>query len=357
MRKLRVAIIGQGRSGRNIHAEYFRLPQETVDVVAVVDPLTVRTERSREDFGCDVYGDYRELFSRDDIDLIVNATYSYMHIPVTMEFLERGFNVVTEKPAAIKADDFEKAMALAKKKGVKLAVFQNSRFAAYYQKVKSIVDSGVLGRIVEVNISFSGFARRWDWQTLQSFGGGNLYNTGPHPVDQALRFIDVPTDEMPTVFCKMDRANTFGDAEDYVKIILTAPDRPLVEVNVSSCDAYSDYTYKIQGTRGGLKGTLNQINWRYFALDEAKPQKLSRESLASPDGLPAYCSETLPWQEESWTGDAASPFTVAVGRFYRNVQAHLLEDAPLAVPNEQVLQQIRVIEECHRQNPLSRLDD
>ena len=210
---------------------------------------------------------------------------------------------------------------------------------------------------MEVNISFSGFARRWDWQTLQSFGGGNLYNTGPHPVDQALRFIDVPTDEMPTVFCKMDRANTFGDAEDYVKIILTAPDRPLVEVNVSSCDAYSDYTYKIQGTRGGLKGTLNQINWRYFALDEAKPQKLSRESLASPDGLPAYCSETLPWQEESWTGDAASPFTVAVGRFYRNVQAHLLEDAPLAVPNEQVLQQIRVIEECHRQNPLSRLDD
>ena len=101
----------------------FRLPQKTVDVVAVVDPLTVHGA-FREDFGCGVYGDYRELFSRDDIDLIVNATYSYMHIPVTMEFLERGFNVVTEKPAAIKADDFEKAMAWQKKKGVKLAVFR-----------------------------------------------------------------------------------------------------------------------------------------------------------------------------------------------------------------------------------------
>ena len=48
----------------------------------------------------------------------------------------------------------------------------------------------MLGRIVQVSLSFSGFARRWDWQTLQEYKGGNLLNTGPHPMDQAMRLLD-----------------------------------------------------------------------------------------------------------------------------------------------------------------------
>ena len=38
----------------------------------------------------------------------------------------------------------------------------------------------------EFAANWSGFGRRWDWQTLQSECGGNLFNTGPHPVDQAV---------------------------------------------------------------------------------------------------------------------------------------------------------------------------
>ena len=70
MKKLNVAIIGQGRSGRDIHGAFFKSEyNEKFNVIAVVDALEERRIRAKEEWGCDVYADYRELFGRTDIDL------------------------------------------------------------------------------------------------------------------------------------------------------------------------------------------------------------------------------------------------------------------------------------------------
>ena len=54
MKKLRVAIIGQGRSGRDIHGNYFLQPENNIiEVVAVVDAIEDRRERAKKDFGCE----------------------------------------------------------------------------------------------------------------------------------------------------------------------------------------------------------------------------------------------------------------------------------------------------------------
>ena len=61
MKKLRVAIIGQGRSGRDIHGAFFRSEHnDKYEVVAVVDELDFRRERAKQEFGCDVYADHRD---------------------------------------------------------------------------------------------------------------------------------------------------------------------------------------------------------------------------------------------------------------------------------------------------------
>ena len=77
MEKMRVAIIGQGRSGRNIHGAYFKsASNDNCTVVAVVEKDEFRRKRAAEEYGCDVYTDYNELFGRTDIDLVVNASFS-----------------------------------------------------------------------------------------------------------------------------------------------------------------------------------------------------------------------------------------------------------------------------------------
>lgn len=353
MKKLQVAILGQGRSGLDIHCAYLATDPARFRIAAVVDALEDRREKARRLFGCDAHACYTELFGRTDIDLVVNALPSHLHPPVTCDLLDHGFNVMTEKPMARTPEQVDEMIAASQKSGKMLAIFQQSRFASYFQKVRAVIDSGKLGRIVQISIQFDGFARRWDWQTLQEYGAGSLYNTGPHPVDQALTLLDY--DGMPGVFCKMDRANVFGDAEDYVKLILTAPDRPLIDVQISSCNAYPGSTYNVQGTRGGLSGSMTDMRWRYFDGDQAPVQRLIRTPLMKPDGSPAYCTEELPWREEAWRADPGdTPFTTAVQRMYTTVYAHLTEGKPLAVTPQQVRQQIAVMRLCHEMNPLSR---
>ena len=358
MNKLRVAIIGQGRSGRDIHGLYLQTEaaKEKFQVVAIVDRNPDRRERAAKEFGCPVYEKYEDLFAlKDEIDLVINSTYSYQHAPISIDLLNHGFNVVCEKPACRNVAEFDAMVAASEKNGKFLGIFQQSRFAPYFVKVKEIINSGVLGDLIEVDIQFNGYARRWDWQTLDSFNGGGLRNTGPHPLDQALNILD-NYDEMPNVFCKMDLVNTFGDSNDYCKLILTAPGKPLIDLTISSCDAYPCFTYKIHGKKGGLKGNMQHIDWKYFDPAKAPEQHLIRESLSKPDGTPAYCGETLPWVEEAWDGDPNAVFNTSVGTYYNMVYNHIVNDAPLLITLKQVRQQVAVFEEAHRQNPIPTID-
>ena len=123
MKKMRVAIIGQGRSGRDIHGNFYLSEHnDLVEVVAVVDEIESRRERAKEEFKCDVYADYRELFKRDDIDLIVNATFSHLHYPIAKDCLEHGYNVLNEKPLARTSFEAMELEKIAKEKGLDVDV-------------------------------------------------------------------------------------------------------------------------------------------------------------------------------------------------------------------------------------------
>lgn len=360
MKIIRTAIIGQGRSGRNIHGQYLLTDPEHYKVVAAAELLPERRARAKQEYNCEVYKDYRELFKRKDIDLIVNAAYSHLHVPITLDILKAGFNVLCEKPLAPMAKDVDRLIAASKKAKKIFAIFQQSRFAPYFLKVREVIESGVLGRIVQISINFNGYARRWDWQTWQGYKGGSLMNTGPHPLDQALFLFGKGR---PEVRCFMDRANTFGNAEDHVKLILSGKGHPLIDIEISSCCAYPTATYNIYGTRGGMKATTgNNAEWKFFKLNEALKQKLILTPLQDDKGLPAYPSEPLKWHEEKWPVESAGAATAAysaanaahanmTASFYAMLYKTLTTKAPLEVTPEQVRRQIVVIEECRRQNP------
>lgn len=354
MKPLNVAIIGQGRSGRDIHGAYF-LTEESkkfYKVAAVVDRMPGRRQRAAQEFGCDVYENYEALFERSDIDLVVNSTFSNEHYPVTMALLNHGKNVVCEKPFSAYAHECEDMIRAAKENGVILTVFQQSRLAPYYKRIHEILESGKLGRLIQISIAFSGYARRWDWQTSQRFYGGSLLNTGPHPLDQALDLLDLPDGEMPQIFSRLDKVNTFGDAEDYAKILLTYPGKPLIDLEISSCDGYSDYTYKVQGSQGALKATMKTIDWKYFDKTAAPAQKLTLEPLTGADGVsPRYCGEKLEWNSfsEDLSGDA---FDLAVADYYERLYRTLTEGAELFIKPEKVLTLIRVAQAVHAVNPM-----
>ena len=96
MKKLNVAIIGQGRSGRDIHGKFFKSEANTkYNVVAVVDEIEARRIRAKEEFpDATVHADYTELFGRTDIDVVINSTFSQQHAEISIDLLNHGFKEI-----------------------------------------------------------------------------------------------------------------------------------------------------------------------------------------------------------------------------------------------------------------------
>ena len=116
MKKIRVGIIGQGRSGRNIHALALARPnlKERFELAAVADRIPERcSESCAENPGCRAYTDYRELLKDSSLELIVNATPSPDHVGISIEALESGHAVLSEKPLARHVADVDRVLEAA----------------------------------------------------------------------------------------------------------------------------------------------------------------------------------------------------------------------------------------------------
>lgn len=354
MKKLNLAIIGQGRSGKDIHGLHYRSEANVYfNVKYVVDADEHRRRVSEEIYpGCVALADYHELFAFDDIDLVVNASYSDMHFSITKDLLEHNLNVMVEKPLARTRYECDVLINLAKERGLFLTAFQQSFFAPYYLKVKEIMKSGILGEIKQISIAYSGFSRRWDWQTLQKRVAGNIYNTGPHPIGLALGYLDFDPD-VKVVYSKLGQAMTFGDSDDFAKIILEAPGKPIVDLEVNSNDAFTPWNVKVLGTRGCLQGGLGSYKMVYVLDEENPAQTVCENFIEDENKNPVYCREALIKHEEEGTFDAGFVFTGSVAMLYEEVYYALTEGRPVSVPVEVAREVVSIIDKVHADNPLT----
>ena len=352
MKKLSLAIIGQGRSGRDIHGVYYRSPDNLYfDVCYVVEEDEHRRERAKELYpGCTVLSDYRELFSREDVDLVVNATYSDLHYPITRDLLLHGKNVLVEKPFARTRFECDELIRIAEKRRLTLAVFQQTFLAPFYRYAYELIRGETLGKIRQISIRYNGLARRWDWQTLQKRCAGSTYNTGPHPIGMALGFLDFDPNAR-VLYSKLDALLTSGDSDDYAKILIEAPDRPLVDIEISALDAYPTYTLKIQGSKGTFKCSTSSYEMTYLKDGANPPRPVIETFLEDEDGNPIYCKEKLVKEVESGRFNGTA-FDVGTAELYRQLYEKITHGTPMTVTPEMAAAIISVIETVYAQNPL-----
>ena len=353
MKKLNLAIIGQGRSGKDIHGIYYRSEDNLYyNVKYVVDADEFRRGVAEEIYpGCKTFADYRDLYAFDDIDLVVNATYSEMHYAITRDLLLHGKNVLVEKPFARTRYECDELIKIAKEQGVVLAVFQQTFLAPFYTFAHDLAASGKLGEIKQVSVRYNGFSRRWDWQTLQKKCAGNAYNTGPHPIGIALGLLDFDP-EIKVVYSKLDHTPLCsGDADDYVKILLAAPGKPLADIEISSTDAYSNYNIKIQGTKGTFKATPASYEMTYIKDGENVERPAEEEFLKGEKGEPIYCREELVKHVEAGEFKGTA-FDVGTAKLYEQLYFKITEGKDMTVTPEMAAAVISVVETAHAENPL-----
>ena len=342
---VRVGIAGLGRSGWNIHAHTLAPLSDMYKVVAVCDPNLVRQNEAVDTLGCRAYAGVESLLEDHEVELLVVASPSHFHADYSIRGLQAGKKVIVEKPMATSLADVDRMIAASRATGQLLTVFQNYRYSSDFIKAREVIDSGKLGRILLIRLAWHDFYRRWDWQTLKEYGGGQLNIVASHVVDRALVLLG---DREPKVTCYAQATPLWmGDAESHVKIILQAENAPLIDIEITCACPYPQDRWTIMGTQGGLTGTIDRMRWKYFNPQVAVPRPLTREPI--PDRT-YFGLEPLPWVEE--TADLTADEPNGDKRYYLDLYRCLREGAPLPVTPESVRREIAVLEECRRQSPV-----
>ena len=127
------------------------------DMVAVAD-----VNRRSADFfareydgNCKVYGDYRELLERQDIDAVSIGTPDHWHVKIAIDALRSGKHVYCEKPLSLTIREGQQCCKVAKETGkvFQVGTQQRSEFDQVFLKTVAIAQSGMLGDKLDCLIS------------------------------------------------------------------------------------------------------------------------------------------------------------------------------------------------------------
>jgi len=199
---VKLAVIGTGSMGC-IHAREVQDLAHT-KLVAVCDSNQETADETAAQFEVDVYYDYHDLLNEADIDGVIIATPHYDHPPISIDSFQKGLHVLVEKPIAVQVKDGRRMIDAyhsteATHPGLVFAAVFMQRTYGYYRKIKELIDSGELGKLVRATWIITDWFRTqiyYDsggWRaTWVEEGGGVLLNQCPHNLDLFQWLVGMP---------------------------------------------------------------------------------------------------------------------------------------------------------------------
>lgn len=170
-----VAIIGCGSRGQNVYGKYMSEQQDKFKIVSLCDINQTVLNIAKDRFGVkdnDCFLNSSEFFKEKRADVIVIATQDRDHVSQCIRALELGYDVLLEKPISPDENELYQLLDAQKKYGGKVVVCHVLRYAPAFIKIKNIIDSGKIGKIISID---------WTeqvayWHQAHSFVRGNWRN-------------------------------------------------------------------------------------------------------------------------------------------------------------------------------------
>lgn len=216
MKPISVIIIGAGNRGGHYAAHMSNSP-EKYQVVAVADPSKSRRDYIRQmynlpDSAC--YETWETILAQPKLaDVAVISMVDNMHYYPALQAIEKGYNLLLEKPVAQTAQECVDIALAAKKKGVSVLVCHVLRYTPFFGKIKELLMAGTIGDVLSIaqveaigNIHFSHSYVRGNWH-CEAETTPMLLAKSCHDLDMIQWLLDKP--------CK--KVQSFGSLTHFTK--------------------------------------------------------------------------------------------------------------------------------------------
>lgn len=226
-----------------------------------VDPA--RRAAAAEEQSTKVFDSYDGLLADNGVEMVVLVTPHDTHAPLSIAASRAGKHVMTEKVMCLTAAEADAMISAANEAGKMLTIYQNRRWDGDFLTVKGVVNSGVLGRIFQIESSVNGWWLPEGWRAVKSSGGGMLYDWGAHLVDQVL-LLAAPA--LPkTVFAVSHAGAHAIDIETQTTVTIVFDNGMSSEIDVGCMSYITRPRWLIRGE----KGALSMPDWEHAKLKTA----------------------------------------------------------------------------------------
>jgi predicted dehydrogenase len=315
---LNVACIGTGGRCRRLMQSLKEIPN--VRLAAVCDIYEAHLEEGRKlaDDQAMVSRDFRELLDRKDIDAVLIGSPDHWHVPMTIAACQAGKDVYVEKPLTHDLREGQAVIAAEKASGRIVQIGTQQRSMPQFQKAKEILQSGALGKIHKVHLTWNRNADRarkvplnidpqtvnWkaflgnapdqpfdeyrfrNWRWFWDFGGGILTDLMVHFIDVVHWFMDVDHPVAATTIGDQFTSAGVWETPDTIQCLLKYPNELQVYFEGTFSNARNGAMLEFMGS----EATLYLDRGRYEIHPERK-KKIQAEELilgTGPRGADFY---------------------------------------------------------------------
>jgi scyllo-inositol 2-dehydrogenase (NADP+) len=333
--KINTGLLAYGMSGKVFHAPFVST-HPGFNFVGV-------TERNQKQAVKDYpsiksYDSIEELIADESIELVIINTPNFTHYDYAKLALKAGKHILVEKPFTATGAQAKELFALAKSVGKKALVYQNRRYDSGFNSVKKIIESGKLGKLVEVHFRYDRYRNEISPKFFKEEpypASGLSYDLGPHLSDQAICLFGKPT-SYHKVLTK-NRVDTKVD--DYFAIQLSYPNDLNVFLTASMLVADIQSAFVLNGMMGSfsknhadvqeeqlLKGT-KPTDEKYGIENPADAGKLT---LVTENG--GRTTEFIPSEKGDYMG------------LFEAVYQNIVNDAPYPITEDDIITQLEILE-------------
>lgn len=274
---LKMGIIGFGKMGE-FHAGWM-VPENQLELIAICEKNPERMNQIKTRYPkIHVYQDV-DNFLKEDIDFAVIVTTHETHEELTIKAINAGKNVIVEKPMSMTYASTKRMVAAAEKNHKHLFVHQSSRWDRDFLLLKEVIQSGKLGKILSIESKVTLCDEGWPqwgiegsanpWRIKAKYGGGMLYDWGPHLVDEALVLIGK---DPLSVYGVLQKGVWSKEVDDYFFALMKFEDDLLFQIECGNNARIPAPRWFVVGSQGTfvVHGKKEPV-WADVEIDYQKP--------------------------------------------------------------------------------------
>lgn len=146
-------ILGAGHRAM-AYADYSAAHPDELKIVGVADPDEYRRNFVRERFGFpenQCFASAEELASVPKFaDVVINGTMDEIHVETSIPVLEKGYDMLLEKPFAVNEEELDRLVEVVNRNGNKVMICHVLRYNPVYLNIKNSIISGEIGDVINI---------------------------------------------------------------------------------------------------------------------------------------------------------------------------------------------------------------